>query len=155
MPKIKSLTFKQVKAMHEYYLLGASLAKTGEKFGVCRKSLHGYFKRLNLPTRAKKKNKAIFYNNKKYTEDSYGIYRETTGHRKYLHIQVWIDNGFIIPHRHYLIHVDGNKANNSVKNLKLVDWVTFRKHYQHKGNNQFTPFNKLRHKSKSRYKIGD
>lgn len=50
------------------------------------------------------------------------IYVEYQGYKAYLHTLVVLDNGIIIPKGYGIHHVDRNKKNNDISNLKVVSW---------------------------------
>ena len=50
------------------------------------------------------------------------IYVEYQGYKAYLHTLVVLDNGIIIPKGYGVHHIDKNKKNNDINNLKVVSW---------------------------------
>jgi hypothetical protein len=98
-----------------------------------------YFKRYKkiealLKRKAQKKNHINVKNpplglvkemilNGEYKECPKGyIYVEYQGYKAYLHTLVVLNNGIIIPKGYGVHHIDKNKKNNDIKNLKVVSW---------------------------------
>jgi hypothetical protein len=107
-------------AMHALYLQGFSLSRVGNAFSVTRQTVFKRFVRAGIALRSR----AIFlpfivWNGRKYTMRENGYYASTSKGRTYLHREVWQNANGPIPTGHDVHHIDGNKENNSAKNLAL------------------------------------
>ena len=56
----------------------------------------------------------------KYSLRHNGYYGSTTGDRKYMHVAVWEYFNGLVPKGHEVHHVNKNKSDNHLVNLKLV-----------------------------------
>lgn len=118
------MNYKEIKRYHDYYLCGASLSKTAKRFGVCRKSLHHYFKRIGLSTRPlrARNQDTVTIDGLNFTPDKDGYYRSTKAPRIFLHKYLYekehgkIEDGFILKFK------DNNKKNYSTENMMLIKW---------------------------------
>ena len=102
--------------MYKLYKTGLSLSDVGSVFGVTRQSVYSRFKRHRLATRPLKKKPFIIVGSHKYTINRDGYYESTTVGRKMLHNDVY----GVVPVGHEIHHIDGNKTNNNLDNLKAL-----------------------------------
>ncbi|WP_342045930.1 HNH endonuclease signature motif containing protein [Bacillus sp. OTU530] len=65
--------------------------------------------------------KYIFYNGLKFTRDDKTGYYLNSTHRKRLHRYVWECHHGEIPKGYHIHHIDHDKSNNDISNLKLVE----------------------------------
>lgn len=66
-----------------------------------------------------------FFNGRKFTKDEKtGYYlcstRDSTGNRKRMHVYVWEYYNGLAPDGYHIHHIDGDKSNNSIENLRLL-----------------------------------
>jgi len=63
----------------------------------------------------------VKYNGEKYHRGPDGYYRKNSdGYGGYLHREIWKNEKGEIPEDKQIHHVDGDKSNNDIENLKLV-----------------------------------
>lgn len=134
------MKYSEAVKAHGYYLCGASLSKTGKKFGVDRRLLYYYFKSFNLSTRPLVRRKSVEYNGDVYASHSGGYRRKTTGDRELLHRQVWKDAYGEIPRGFNIHHINGDKLDNRLENLEMLSASEHTKKHGFR-NNQHTKLN--------------
>lgn len=124
--------------MYALYQEGHSLAKVAAAFGVSRQSVYKMFALRELALREKPKPlQAVIFKGEKYTLRAVGYFGKTRGQRSYLHRDVWEHHNGPIPAGYDIHHKDGDKANNRIGNLELIDKAEHARLYG-KGQNQFT-----------------
>lgn len=128
-----------VLAAYDIYMSGKSLQYIAEVLyqgRFTRQSLYDQFKVRGYKLRSKKLKPAIVYKGISYREDGQGWYRSRLGGKTvYLHRLIWEEKHGPIPADHYIILVDGNKANINIDNLKCLSAERAKKQYNH--SNQF------------------
>jgi len=134
------MKYSEATKAYEYYLCGASLSKTGKRFGIDRRLLHYYFKAFGFKTRQLKRNQYIIYNGNSYTVNKEGYYRKTDSDRELLHRQMWKDINGEIKKGHNIHHINGNKTDNKIENLEMLTASDHTKRHGFK-NNQHTKKN--------------
>lgn len=65
--------------------------------------------------------KYVYFNNLKFTKDDKTGYYLNSSLRKRLHRYVWEYHNGEIPKGWHIHHIDGNKDNNDISNLQLID----------------------------------
>lgn len=110
----------KTEKMYEMYKDGFSLEQVGKSFGVSRQSVYDRFKRKCLELRPKKFKPFLLIDNLKFTINRDGYYECTTIDRLMLHNYVWEKHNGSISKGYEIHHIDFNKINNSLENLKLV-----------------------------------
>lgn len=113
--------------MYLLYLHGAngkaySLADVGKAFGKTRQAVYDQFRVRGFKLRSKTFGSVQVFDGRRYmARKNDGYWRATTGDRKQMHVAVWEKaNGRPLPKGHGLIHLDGDRSNNALGNLKLL-----------------------------------
>ncbi|MCL2793577.1 MAG: HNH endonuclease [Spirochaetaceae bacterium] len=103
------------------YNSGLSHAKIAKIMGVTRQSIHSMCcKQLEYKPRKRMPADCQYFNGIKYTKRANGYYLSTKGKRKLMHRDVWEFYNGKIPDNHDVHHVDRDKGNNKIDNLKLL-----------------------------------
>lgn len=108
--------------MYDMYCQGSSIEQVAQAFGRSRQSVWKMWNRrgyLMRPVRGPSRD-STEYNGVSYSVGTQGYYRSTTGDRHLLHRRVWEDANGAIPEGHDVHHVDHNKLNNDLGNLRLL-----------------------------------
>lgn len=112
------------------YLAGQSLEEVAAAFGVTRQSVYVMMKRRSVPMRARPPERhATYFNGRKFTLRNNGYYGATTGDRAMMHRVVWEHHFGRIPHDHDIHHVDGDRLNNDLANLRLIAKAEHTRHH--------------------------
>ena len=106
--------------MYKMYCDGLSLSQIGKNFNISRQSVYDRFKKKKLQLRSKKFKDFIIVDNLKFTINKNGYYECTTKDRLMLHNYNWEKINGKIPKGYEIHHIDLNKLNNNIENLKLV-----------------------------------
>jgi predicted DNA-binding protein YlxM (UPF0122 family) len=129
---------KTTKEMYYLYCAGLSLAEVGKAFGVSRQTVYERFRKRSLPLRPRRKPLPfIVWKNKKYSRRPNGYFAETRCGRRYLHQDVWVASKGEIPKGMQIHHKDGDKENNNLENLELIEASEHGKRHGF-GGNQYT-----------------
>lgn len=111
-----------VAAMYAMYSLGHSLEYIGNVYHKSRQAIYCLFKSRGYKLRSKQKLGLQFYKGVSFTLNEAGFLVGTIGKRRVLmHRYVWEVNKGEIPKNHLILHKDGNKENNKLSNLKILD----------------------------------
>lgn len=117
--------------MRAMYMTGMSLAAVGEMFSVAESTVRYRFRRRGWRVRVSNQEKSrakesVKFNGRRYTPDKDGYWRCHTKrfgkiiHRT-LHRDVWEEHNGPIPEGCNIHHVDGDKANNHISNLRCIE----------------------------------
>ena len=107
--------------MTALYLAGSSLGEVAAAFGVTRQSVFVMLKRRNVPMRPRPPDRpCAYFNGRKFTVRNNGYFGATTGDRAMMHRVVWEHHFGCIPPDHDIHHVDMNRLNNDIANLRLI-----------------------------------
>jgi predicted DNA-binding protein YlxM (UPF0122 family) len=106
--------------MYKMYCDGMSLAQIGKNFNITRQSVYERFKKKKLQLRSRKFKDFIIVDSLKFTINKNGYYESTTKDRLMLHNYNWEKINGKIPKGYEIHHIDLNKLNNNIENLKLV-----------------------------------
>lgn len=108
-------------AMASAYLAGQSLEQVAQAFGVTRQSVFVMMKRREVPMRPKPPARpTTYFNGRKFTVRNNGYFGATTGDRAMMHRVVWEHHYGPIPPDHDIHHIDMNRLNNDIGNLRLI-----------------------------------
>lgn len=112
--------------MYDYYCKGHSLRQVGKKFNRSSQSVHGMFQRRGWELRQRNETPKKRFNGQKYALNPNGYYYSTrrankNGSKSLMHRDVWEHYHGPIPDGYQVHHRDGNKANNRITNLMLVE----------------------------------
>jgi len=105
------------KAMYEDYLQLKSLSAVGRKYGRSRQAVYDLFAGRGWKCYARNWLQRINYGGRVYTPGKNGYFRATSGDRRALHHQMWLDRGNIIPHGYQVSFADGDCTNFAKDNL--------------------------------------
>lgn len=108
--------------MYDRYCQGASIEQVATEFGRSRQSVWKLWERrgyLMRPVRGPAR-QSTEYGGTSYSIGTQGYFRATTGDRHLLHRRVWEDAHGTIPEGYDVHHVDHNKTNNDIANLRLL-----------------------------------
>lgn len=106
--------------MYTIYESGKSLQNVAEMYGVTRQSVYAMFFRRGFNLREKKKLPHIIVDGLKFTITKGGYYFCTTEDLLSLHKYVWEKQNGPIPNGSEIHHVDFNKLNNDISNLRML-----------------------------------
>jgi len=107
--------------MFALYERGYSLAEVARAFATTRQSVYKMLVSRGLRLRGKRPLPFIEYRGERYTLRVVGYYGKTRGTRSFLHRDVWQDANGPIPEGMDIHHRDGNRENNALENLALMD----------------------------------
>lgn len=125
---------------YESYESGLSLSQVGKMFCVSRQTIYMGFKRRGYTLREKNSRTWQEYNGKKFTLRNNGYYALTTDTRIYLHRYIWEKEMGLIPNGFDVHHIDEDKTNNHISNLKCLSKSDHTRNHGFK-NNQYTKKN--------------
>ncbi len=111
----------KARELYAIYQSGSTLRQIGEQFAISNQTIHSMFSRRGWPLRNKKASHHQFLGGKKYAKKPSGYYGATDRSRTLMHRDVWASKNGEIPAGHQIHHMDGNRGNNSLENLLLVD----------------------------------
>jgi hypothetical protein len=121
---------------YQLYLDGLSLEQVAKEIGVTRQCVFKAFKKRNFILRGVNFQPHQFYDGKKFSLRSSGYYSLTTNNRYLMHRYIWEKEKGKIPAGWDIHHIDENKANNSISNLKCLPKPEHTRKYS-PSNNQF------------------
>lgn len=119
----------KVTEMYIQYKKGYSLSEVGQMFGITRQSVYECFRRREFKLRKLKKLPFLTFNGVKFTLRNHGYYARTDEDRELMHRYVWIFYNGFIPKGFDVHHVDGDRSNNSIDNLNLIEHTEHAKKY--------------------------
>lgn len=122
MPHLKKAPTAELIKLYE---LGFSCAQIGKMFDMTRQAVHERLIRNKVEMRKKKKLPFIMYDGIKWTmSKSTGYYRNTDrtsrGYSLHLHRYKYEKEVKSIPNDWDVHHIDGDKYNNELENLKAI-----------------------------------
>lgn len=129
---------EKADAMAALYAQGYSLSQVAVAFSMSRQGAYKILKLRCVPLRTVEPLRFIVWNERKFTIDHHGYYRETSGPRKHLHRLVWSQANGRIPKGYDVHHKDGNQQNNKLSNLELLTESDHGKAHGFAGN-QYVP----------------
>lgn len=108
--------------MYDLYCQGLSIEQVARRSGRSRQTVHKMFQRrgFDLRPRSGPPRAGVLYGGRAYTMGDPGYLRCTTGDRHLLHRKVWEDTYGPIPPGYDVHHLDHNKLNNDIENLRLL-----------------------------------
>lgn len=106
--------------MYDFYLQGYSISQVGKAFGVSRQTVFQRFKRARKKLRSKTFLPFMVFNGKKYTLRKVGYMGCTDGSRSLMHRDIWIHHNGPILDDCDIHHINGDKTDNRIENLKLL-----------------------------------
>lgn len=116
---------------YRLYADGLTLRQIGEAHGVSNQTIYSMFARRGWPLRRRKAEHHQFFNGQQYARKPNGYYGGTNRARVAMHRAVWEFHHGQIPDGHQIHHRDGNRGNNAIENLMLVDRAEHSRRHMH------------------------
>lgn len=112
---------EKASELYALYTQGKTLREIGKMYGLSNQSIYSMFQSRNWPTRPQTRLPFVEFNGKKYTRKPSGYYAVTDTSRTMMHRDVWEFYNGPIPEGHQVHHKDGDRGNNAIENLMLVE----------------------------------
>lgn len=111
-----------VAAMYAMYCVPHSLDYIGKVYNKSRQAIFSLFKTRGYKLRSKQHKGSQILDNINFSLNCNGLLVGYVGKKRTLmHRYVWEKKYGEIPADHFIIHKDGNKENNKLSNLKMID----------------------------------